>query len=776
MRQRILDFINSHSGKLLRKTQMRRALCKSAEEKTIFKRELRKLVSAGEVTREPGGIYKKSQQEFVQGKITVKDSAFGFVDIDENTDSIFIPPGHTNGAFSGDTVKVLVTDKENSRGPVGKVVGIIDPAFNFLHGQLNIDNNFCFVRPIRNGSPDIQIPREQLDDFPDVEEGDWVKIEILERNSNSVKGRILEKVGDAGNLNHELDAVIAEFGLEREYTAEEEKSAGKLRQRPIKRVDLRKENVMTCDPIDAKDFDDALSIHDSSNSKTIVIGVHIADVAAYISPNGVWQKNIKKRCFTAYLPGRMLPMLPKVLVTNRCSLIEGVDKPAHTVLLHINRRTGQVEKFERFHSTINVKKRLNYEEVQDFADAGFKHESWSAETKKDLQYIYKLSIKMREWRRKNEMFIPLEAPEVRVLCDHNTMELKGLKYEKARESNQMVEEFMLAANVAVAMELTQRELPGVYRVHPEPDPETVEEFTANSIAIYGMNPGNLNEREQAVKFLNEVKQIPEAEVISFDFLRMMQRALYSEKVSLHYGLGKQKYAHFTSPIRRLSDLIVHQQLWEAECGRKIMNTKKCGAEAAHITEMERTIDDAYRAASTRFKLYFIRQQMDLGNNKTEAFVSRITMKGIKVFIQEFGLYSTIHIKKFDDDYYEVDEHCRYIVGRTNGITIKCGDKIPLLVEDVNFARRDLVLKPILSEVTTTGKPKKKRPSSPKKEGRNKKQSKKGSRKKDKNSKKPSEKSKKNTSPTSPKKVFEKASGKGKPGKKKTKNNSRKKRK
>ena len=127
---------------------------------------------------------------------------------------------------------------------------------------------------------------------------------------------------------------------------------------------------------------------------------------------------------------------------------------------------------------------------------------------------------------------------------------------------------MLAANVAVAMELNQRDLPGVYRVHPEPDPESVEEFIANAIGIYGLNPGNLNERAQAVKFLNEIGQMPEVEVISFDFLRMMQRALYSEKVAIHYGLGKQKYTHFTSPIRRMSDLLVHQQLWESECGRR----------------------------------------------------------------------------------------------------------------------------------------------------------------------------------------------------------------
>lgn len=766
MKQQILDFINSHSGKLLRKTQMRRALCNSAEDKIIFKRELRKLVSAGEVSREPGGIYKKSQGEFVQGKITVKDSAFGFVDIDENTDSIFIPPGHTNGAFSGDIVKVLVTEKDNARGPVGKVVEIVDPAFNFLFGQLNVDRNQCFVRPIRNGSPDITIPQEQLADFPDIEEGDWVKIEIVERGSNSVKGKLIEKVGDAGNLNHELDAVIAEFGLESEYTPEEEKSAGRLKQRPINRKDLRKENVMTIDPVDAKDFDDAISIHDDSDSKLITIGVHIADVAAYISPNGVWQKHIQKRCFTAYLPGRMVPMLPKVLVTNRCSLVEGVDKPAHTVLLHINKRTGKVEEFERFHSTINVKKRLNYEEVQAFADAGFKHDEWAADTKKDLQYIYKLSLKMREWRRKNEMFIPLEAPEVRVLCDHNTMEIKGLKYEKARESNQLVEEFMLAANVAVAMELNQREIPGLYRVHPEPDPETVEEFTGNSIGIYGINPGDLNDRAQAVKFLTDIKTIPEAEVVSFDFLRMMQRAYYSEKAAIHYGLGKQKYSHFTSPIRRLSDLIVHQQLWESESGRRISNNKQCAAEALLITEKERVIDDAYRAASTRFKLYFIRQQMDLGNNKTEAFISRITPKGVKVFIPEYGLYSSIHIKKFDDDYYEVDHNCRYIVGRENGVKVHCGDKIPLLVEDVNFARRDLLLKPILSGIKASEK------STPK--GKSSFRKKSFSKKKNDKQKKDSKTSAKHTSPTSPKAFFQNQENKPAKSKKKTKGHSRKK--
>ena len=201
----------------------------------------------------------------------------------------------------------------------------------------------------------------------------------------------------------------------------------------------------------------------------------------------------------------------------------------------------------------------------------------------------------------------------------------------------------------------------------------------------------------------------------------------------------------------------------------ILNNKKCEAEAAHITEMERKIDDAYRAASTRFKLYFIRQQMDLGNNKTEAFVSRITFKGIKVFIQEFGLYTNIHIKKFDDDYYEVDEHCRYIVGRSNGVKIHCGDKIPLIVEDVNFAKRDVVLRPALDNFTTQKKPS---------QGKKAKAKKKPSRSISKTSKnkKNASNSKKKVSPTSPKAVFQKQGKSGPSKKNKKKKSSRKKRK
>ncbi|NQZ56669.1 MAG: VacB/RNase II family 3'-5' exoribonuclease [Lentisphaeraceae bacterium] len=703
MKNKILKYIKENYGKRLRKVTLRRALCHSQEDKDAFKVVMRELFKDNTLSKGPGGqlvmaAQPKPEAEYMTGKITIKECAFGFVDVEDNDESLFIPPGKTGCSFGGDIVKVLITDRSNSRGPVGVVVEIVSSTFTHIFGQLVFERNKYFARPLRPGTPNVELNAEDVEVIEGLNEGDWVKVELGERNLKKglVYGKVTEKAGDAGDLDAELDAVISEYDLEPLYTAEDEKSAARLKERPIARRDLRSEVIMTIDPVDAKDFDDALSVHEHDDPNIITIGVHIADVAAYISPNGVWQKRIRQRCFTAYLPGRMLPMLPKVLVSKRCSLNENEEKPAHTGMLHIDRKTGKMVDFERFHSTINVRKRLNYEEVQEFADNGFKNDEWADEVTGPIKELYELSRVMRKWRREVEKFIPLEAPEVRVMCDQNTMELTGLKHEIAKESNQLVEEFMLAANVAVARELSNKQLPGLYRVHPEPDPEAVSEFSANAIGIYGLNTGDLNMRTNCVNFLNGIKELPEHEVVSFDFLRMMQRALYSEEAALHYGLGKGLYSHFTSPIRRMSDLIVHQQLWEFENGKKILSKKACQEEALNITEKESNIDEAYRAAGHRFKLYYIQQEMAKGNlQEVECFISKITNSAVKVFIQAFGMYCTIRMSEFDDDYYSVDPLGRFIKGSKTGKQFNCGDKLQVAITQINFARRELKLAPIL---------------------------------------------------------------------------------
>ena len=728
MKKEILDIVeNYNSKKPLRKTQIRRQVCKDDSQGKEFTQAMRELILEGKVKKLRGGQYtlgkteenypkatqkettntvtdslqkaesipeKSSKDTFATGMILIKEGGFGFVNSETIDQAIFIPPGFTNNAFDSDIVEVLITDDGDSRGPVGKVSSIITPITDELTGMLKYKGGLPCIKPLRNGYPAIFLHETDLQKYPDFTEGDWIKVKIIERGTSAdkVSGKIIEKIGNCGDLKAELDSAIMEFGLQQEYNEDDEVSAGKLRRRPIDRQDLRKEFVATIDPFDAKDFDDALSIH-AEDEETVTVGVHIADVAAYISPYGDWQDKIKQRCFTAYLPGRMLPMLPKILVSKRCSLIAGEDKPAHTVMIKVDKVTGKVLSSERFHSLIRVKQRLNYEEVQEFADRDFSHPEWSEELSINIKKLYQLSASMRLYRKKDERFLPIEAPETRVICDSNTFELKGLKTEQGLPSNQLVEEYMLAANEAVARELHQKEIPGIYRTHDAPDGDVLEMFSTQADILFDCPSGNLTQRNALLKFLRRLKDRPEISILSFEFLRTMQRAQYQNQPSLHYGLGKEYYLHFTSPIRRYSDLLVHQQLWELECGRPVRTHEDCEQEASLITHKEYQNDEAYRAISSRFKLHYIKQLQEEQQEPLiyNAVVSKISDKGLKVWLPELGLYNFLALRSFKDDYYVVDKLSRYIQGKRKKKILACGDTFSVKIAAIDFDRKELKL-------------------------------------------------------------------------------------
>ena len=691
--------ILKNSARGLTVNQLLRRLSTEVERDEIQYR-LRTLCDQSQIKREKGGRYFYFEPSFVIGKIFVKEGGFAFVNTEEDEPSVFIPPGRTANAISGEIVKVRITDPDDKRGAVGEIIEIVEGQINALIGELVYQEDLCYIKPLRAGAPEIYINEEELKAYPDTESGDWFRVEILERPLDKSKtiGRLIAKLGDGDDLSAELDAAIEEFGLEPLYTEKEEKLAARIKQREIKRVDLTELCTVTVDPFDAKDYDDALSVY-SKTDKHIEVAVHIADVAAYISPKGAWYDRVRARSFTAYLPGRMMPMLPKVLVTERCSLIEEELRPAHTVIVKICRQTGAMLGAKRFHSTIKVSKRLDYDQVQAFADSKFKDPNcdWTDKVKESVEDLYELAKVIRRWRKKNEFFVPLEAPEVRVLVDRE-MNITGLKTETPMFSKQMIEEYMLAANVAVAKELIERDLPGVFRVHPEPDPDHLEEFADMVTSFYGVHVGDLRIRKTVVKFLKRLKGHESARIISYDFLRSMQRALYSETPELHYGLGKMEYSHFTSPIRRFSDLLVHQQLWEAECGRPFKSTKICQKEAAHITEKEQVIDEAYRTVSTRFKLHYVKQLMETGELDTlETTVARVTNNGLKLWIDSIGHYGFVGLKDFADDYYLVDPMGKGITGKRSGRVINCGDILNVTVAKVDLLRRDMILIPVAPE-------------------------------------------------------------------------------
>ncbi|WDE95886.1 ribonuclease R [Lentisphaera profundi] len=694
MKAEILQILSKET---LKKSQLRRRVCNAKDELEQFNSVISELKREGAIKKEFGGKYSLQESQLVTGTLSLSAGGYGFVNPEDKSTTIFIPPDKTGAAVNGEVVQVSITE-QSKKGPVGKIVNILESKLDLLSGQLEIRKGQPWLIPLRVGIPAVELSIESVS--PDIKEGDWIRAKLVSRDTQTGKitASLSQALGNANDLNAEIDAIIDEFDLKSEYSNEEEEAASRIRPRKIARRDLTKELITTIDPRDAKDFDDALSVHPAENEKHITIGIHIADVAAYIAPRSKLMTAIKKRAFTAYLPGRMLPMLPKVLVSTRCSLIENEVKPAHTVMITFDKTTGEVITTERFHSTIKVRKRLNYQEVQDYADTGFKGSPWGDDVCKDVKTLYDFSLLLRKRREKVEQFIPLDAPEVRVMCDPISMTINGLKTDSPSESKQMVEEYMLAANTAVAQELTTKIVPGLFRVHPEPDGEQAATFSVNAQIFYGIAPGDVTQRTNAIRFLNSIKGHPSAPAISMDFLRTMQRASYSSMKGLHFGLGKNLYSHFTSPIRRLADLLVHQQLWSLEDkGGPIYSKDRLDELADVINTREAITDEAYRTTINRFKLHYI-EALEDGDEELQcpALITRIAAKKMRLYIPHYGMYANVNFRDLEMDFFDANVEKGTVTGRRTSTTWSCGDTIEVQILGADFKMREFIVQPITS--------------------------------------------------------------------------------
>ena len=722
-RQGILDYLAADkSGHGLKRNQFARRLCNNPDEKHAMLQALHELEQEGVILRNHGGDYSLSKtpppqaepgfkrrgevseetaaRGLLEGIISCKDTGIAFVKIPGSDQSVFIPPRCAGNAISGDIVKVLITAEGDTRGPVGKVVSITGSSIDTVIGVLELrsEGQGLQVRPLRAGIPAVLVAEPILEEGVTCQLGDFVRVKLMPRRPdlNILSGLVEARLGDGASLSVELDAIIAEFGLQPLWHESEDAIAAKIRARPMKRTDMTDAIVLTIDPKDAKDHDDALSFHPGPGPDEITVGIHIADVAAYVSPTSELFQKVSRRCFTAYLPGRTLPMLPPVLVRKRCSLIEGEEKPAHTVMVTYHKDSGKAIRYARFHSTVKVRKYLYYEQLQQLADAGFEGGDWKPEIRASLKGLYELALKTRFWRQKNEAFIPIDAPEVRVMVDHLRMEIVGLKREAQTEANQMVEEFMLAGNVAVAQEIIAKKSGGLFRVHPAPDEEKSMEFAFTAKAVYGIQVRDLGKRENCVEFLAELHGHPAASSISNDFLRTMQKARYAAEPALHYGLGKELYSHFTSPIRRLSDLLVHQQLWEIDCGRKVVwKPEDLERFARHCSESEMNIDEAYRSCMNRFKLHFIAHEQELGRlHQVSAAITKITPRGLRLYNEDLGMYLSCDLASFEDDYYFVAEDGAQMTGKRHGKVIRCGQKMLFELAEPDIGKREVACRPV----------------------------------------------------------------------------------
>ncbi len=636
---------------------------------------------------------RKTENQQVAGMLTVTPGGFGFVTPHESAPDIFIPPRFLGTAMHGDEVAVEILkerpwDRDSGKGPAGKIVEIITQTRRTLVGELIAGRK---VRPLSRKLPfDIQISGSLLG----AKRGEWVEVNLLDRaeHNDHAIGEVVSVLGQVGHIKSDLDAVAKEYDLAEPYTPAQEEAAAELLPEEIERIDLTGRFCVTIDPHDAKDFDDSVSYRPTDDPGVVELGVHIADVAAWIRPRSDLDREAEYRGFTAYLPGRTLPMLPKAL-THLISLTPHRESKAHTVLMKVHLNTGKILESKRMHSTIQVKARLSFDKVQEFLH-GNTPEGWPEELCKNIGLLAELAKSMRQYRKKTEHFLELATTEIRVLVDEERQEILGIERRLQSDADKLVEEFMLAANSEVAKELIESHTPGLFRVHPQPDPEKIEEFTAFVVQTFNMYPGDMSSRMACNRFLKSLPDDHRKPVIIGALLRSLPRATYSETCSIHFGLGKGRYSHFTSPIRRYPDLLVHQQLWAQETKGRLLNEKQMEKLALACTQKEIKNDEAFYEANDRMKLQYLEKELDVDDPVVhEGIISKIVSSGMVIDIPELGIGGFVPVESLAGSF-KYKKKSKKLRAKQGKQKYQCGDFIYVRLERLDFIRGSAIFEPV----------------------------------------------------------------------------------
>ena len=702
LRREILAVISSSPETGFRRTDVRR--CLGSQDEAFFKEAFKSLVADGSIVKKNGGRFvTREALSLVRGSIRVNAKGFGFVTPENSSTSgdVFIPPNGLNGAISDDSVLIEITNRDDSRGPVGIVRKILEREHEDFIGCLRLGDEGFEVRPLRRELPS-RIPllwnNDDVDARKGAREGDWVLARFISGRTprSPLQAEIIKRLAKSGSVVSDLNAIVKEYALPKNYTTTDDKKLEDIVPLELPREDFTQQTLVTIDPVDAKDYDDALSYEPGPKPGVAVVGVHIADVACYVTMDSPLDKKALERGFTSYLPGRTLPMLPPILSTNLCSLREGEKRLAHSILLTIDEETGEVLETRRVHSVVSVTQRLDFNEVERFL-AGEAQPQIKENVLDLLQHLSALSQTIRRRRQRDEQFLPLETAELRVLCGGSPLKVTGITRVTPNPAHQLVEEFMLLANVAVANEMRSRGILGLFRTHEAPDENNLAEFAGQSaMLIQRKKRLQFRSRRALVGFLEQIKGQHFYDLLCFNFLRCLPRAAYSTECQPHFGLGKAVYCHFTSPIRRYPDLLVHQQLIAADMGTAGHDeTYVFNAETA-VNALEQNIDQACFAASDRLKLrYLDDRRQENPAELHEALIVHAMPSGLSVYLPEYGLMGSIDRTVFRDGQWRYDPRSYSLVNqRGGGQRYRCGDTLYVRVRSIDSVRGELELKPI----------------------------------------------------------------------------------
>jgi ribonuclease R len=665
-------------------------------QKRRFTEEIRNLEVSGRIARVKGDKWILcADAGLVTGVISFHEKGFAFLIPEDGADDIFIPAEETGTALHQDLVVVRLDTRparrpDGSEKRQGRVIRILKRRRDTLVGTLEKTKAFLVVVPDDprflhdvylvppNAAAKLNAPRIK------AEPGDKVVVRLLEWKSRHLnpEGVLVERLGKAGDPGVDILSIVRKHGLSEEFPekvlAEVAKFDHRSPGRPEKdRLDLRNEFIITIDPDTAKDFDDAISLRELKDG-LVEIGVHIADVSHYVRPGSALDTEAARRGNSTYLVNQVIPMLPEELSNGLCSLLPHVDRFTFSAFITVDKQ-GNMRAARFAKTVIHSKHRLTYQEAlkrlsappRDSLDR-FLHRAWE------------VASALRKARFRNGS-LDLDFPEVKVRLDKNGTPV-ALEKSVNDISHQLIEEFMLAANETVARELKGRNIPTLYRVHENPDPEKLDTLR-ETLMFRGLKVGDLTKRHELQRVLALINKRPDGHALKISVLKSLKRADYRPQPLGHFGLAKINYTHFTSPIRRYSDLVVHRCL--AKIG-KPLSTAELAKIGAHLSQTERTSADAENE-SVKLKMleYF---QLQLRSDKPSVFEAVVTETrnfGFFVELPDYSVSGLVHLSALQDDFYVYDEKKDIIRGRKTKREIYTGATVKVRVNRIDLFKRQI---------------------------------------------------------------------------------------